>query len=322
MLFFAALALVVVSCAAEETEPAGATSTTPALSATTTTPTPGVDPAQVSLVYRLQEELWVDDANLGIEAYGPPRWRPGHNQITYGRHSDRTRAGIFLFEEIVLHDVATGEESILLDIGDHGWSDAGHFDWDPAGTRLVFAAQAPGAFFQPHILDVPSGRITRLASRGQVIDTVFTTDGRILGIDTSRADDQQELIAWVDEDGGIAPISPSAGVNRDPVVSPDGRFVANIRASNLLARVGIGRWDLIITDLTTGTEWVAGDGLDGFGPPRWIDSRTLVAKHARYSTEGVVDGIPDVALVDAETRSVTIRDDVAQGAWDPDPFFG
>ncbi|MGI9609469.1 MAG: hypothetical protein ACR2NL_04155, partial [Acidimicrobiia bacterium] len=113
--------------------------------------------------------------------------------------------------------------------------------------------------------------------------------------------------------------STSIGVNRDPVVSPDGRYVANIRASGPLARVFIGRWDLVITDLQTQTEWLAGDGRDGFGPPRWIDTTTLVAKHGRYSDQGVIASIPDTVVVDVGTRRIAPLSDIPQGAWDPDP---
>jgi Tol biopolymer transport system component len=225
---------------------------------------------------------------------------------------------VFFFEQVRLHDVESGEDRLLLDVADHGWQEAGHFDWDPTGSQLVFAARENGGSFRPQVLDMASGEVTRVPTGIQIIDTVFAADGRILGIDTSGAASQLETPAWVGLDGTVTAITPSEGVNRDPVASPDMRYVANIRATGPLSRVGLGRWDLVINDLTTGEEWTVGDGEDGFGPPRWISDEVLVAKHARYDSEGVIASLPDVVLVDVTTDEITL---IAgrTAAWDPDP---
>lgn len=272
------------------------------------------------LLYRLDDELWVDDVSLGITTGGPARWRPNHpDQLSYISHSDVRRSGVFLFEQVHVRNLATGEEEILLDVIDHGWAEAGHIDWNPAGTQVVFVAREPGAPFLAHVLDVESGVVSQINSETQVIDTVFAPDERIVGIDTSGEGSQLEVVAWIGMNGEVEPIGSGGGVNRDPVVSPDGRYVANIRASGPLARVFIGRWDLVVTDLETQREWLIGDGQDGFGPPRWIDSRTLVAKHGRYNQAGIIAGIPDVVTVDVVGETITPLEQVPAGAWDPDP---
>jgi hypothetical protein len=168
------------------------------------------------------------------------------------------------------------------------------------------------------VLDAATGEVTQVPTDVQIIDTVFTAEGRILGVDTSGSASQSETLAWVDVDGTVTAIPPSEGVNRDPVASPDMRYVANIRATGPLSRVGIGRWDLVVTDLTTGDEWTIGDGSDGFGPPRWTSDETLVAKHARYNSSGIVASIPDVVEVDVTTGEVIVVED-RTAAWDPDP---
>jgi len=273
------------------------------------------------IVYRLDDDLYVNDEPVGIETGGPARWRPGHpDEIAYVWHSDPKRSGVFLFERLYLYDVETGKERLLLDIEDHGWDEAGHNDFDESGDRIVFAAQEDGGDFQPYVLDVESGEVSAVETETQVIDTVFAPDGRILAIDTTHNDEQFEPVAWVGEDGSVEPLETSTGVNRDPVVSPDGRYVANIRSSGLLARMFVGRWDLIVTDLESGEEWAIGDGGDGFGPPRWVDERTVVAKHGSYNSLGVIWGRPDTATVDVVDGTITLLEDIPEGAWDPDPL--
>jgi hypothetical protein len=273
------------------------------------------------VVYRLDNELWIDDVALGIETTGPPRWRSGFpDQLTYVSHSRPERAGVFLFERIHLRNLTTGEDTILIDIEDHGWAEAGHPDWSISGTEMVFAARESDGRFVPHVFDLDTGEITRFETVVQIIDTVFAPDGQIMGVDTSRAAEQIEPVVWVSEDGRVEPIESSIGVNRDPAVSPDGRYVANIRASGPLARVFVGRWDLVITDLQTGVTRVVGDGADGFGPPRWIDEFTLIAKHGRYNRAGIVAAVPDVVTVHAGTGAVVPAPDLPLGAWDPDPL--
>ncbi|MFW2381677.1 MAG: hypothetical protein ACN4GZ_07970 [Acidimicrobiales bacterium] len=276
--------------------------------------------AETSFLYRLDDELWVDGEPIGVATGGPARWRPGHiDQIAYVTHSQPSRAGVFLFERVHLRNLSSGTTEVVLDIEDHGWSEAGHIDWDPTGTRLVFAAQEPTGLWVPHILEIRTGELRRIDSEVAVIDTVFAPDGRIAAIDITDAAAQFEPVVWLDMEGRVDVVATSVGVNRDPVVSPDGRFVANIRASGPLARIFIGRWDLVITDLQTETEWLIGDGRDGFGPPRWIDNSSVVAKHGRYSEEGVIASIPDTVIINVETRAVTLASDIPARAWDPDP---
>jgi hypothetical protein len=275
-----------------------------------------------SVVYRLDDELWVDGVATGVETTGPPRWRPGHpGQLTYFSHSRPERAGIFLFERVYLWNLTTGEETLLLDIDDHGWEEAGHLDWNKSGTMAVFAARQPNGHFVPHLFDIDTGEISRVETQVQIIDTVFGPGGRMAGVDTSLAADQLEPVVWVTRDGRVEPVDSSIGVNRDPVVSPDGRYMANIRASGLLARAFIGRWDLVITDLEDGTTRIVGDGGDGFGPPRWIDNLTLIAKHGRYNQAGIIASIPDVVTVQADTGTIAAASDIPLGAWDPDPMI-
>jgi hypothetical protein len=273
------------------------------------------------IVYRYGDDLYVDNKPLGIETGGPARWRPGRpDEIVYVAHSDQKRSGVFLFEQLYLRNIVTGEERLLLDIADHGFDEAGHNDFDESGERIVFAAKKDGGDFMPHILEVETGDVTAIETETQVIDTVFAPDGRIMAIDTTHNDEQFEPVAWVDEDGSVEPLETSTGVNRDPAVSPDGRYVANIRSSGLLARMFVGRWDLIVTDLESGKEWVVGDGGDGFGPPRWVDERTVVAKHGTYNGLGVISGTPDTATVDVVDGTISSLDGLPDGAWDPDPL--
>lgn len=295
---------------------------TAAGSRTSTTPvdsTTGTPPSSAVLLYRLDGELHVDGASIDVGAAGPARWRPGHaTQVTYGVHASERAAGVFFFEQVRLRDIESGEDRLLLDIAHHGWHEAGHFDWDPTGSRLVFAARDHGGSFRPHVLDVATGEVTRVPTDVQIIDTVFADEGRILGIDTSGAARRSETLAWVGLDGTVTAIAPGEGVNRDPAASPDMRQVANIRATDPLSRVGLGRWDLVITDLATGEERTVGDGEDGFGPPRWISDEILVAKHARYDSAGIVASLPDVVLVDVATGEIAVVEG-RTAAWDPDP---
>lgn len=273
------------------------------------------------IVYRYGDDLYIDNKPLGIETGGPARWRPGHpDEIVYVAHSDQKRSGVFLFEQLYLRNIATGEERLLLDIADHGFDEAGHNDFDESGERIVFAAQKDGGDFMPYVLEVETGAVTPIETETQVIDTVFAPDGRIMAIDTTFNNEQFEPVAWVGEDGSVEPLETSTGVNRDPVVSPDGRYVANIRSSGLLARMFVGRWDLIVTDLESGKEWAIGDGGDGFGPPRWVDERTVVAKHGTYNGLGVISGTPDTATVDVIDGTVSVVETIPDGAWDPDPL--
>ncbi len=275
------------------------------------------------IVYRYGDDLYIDNKPLGIETGGPARWRPGHpDEILYVAHSDQQRSGIFLFEQLYLRNVETGEERLLLDIADLGFDEAGHSDFDETGERIVFAAQKDGSDFTPYILEVETGEVSAIETETQVIDTVFTPGGRIMGIDTTYNDEQFEPVAWVGQDGSVEPLRTSTGVNRDPAVSPDGRYVANIRASGLLARAFVGRWDLIVTDLESGKEWAIGDGDDGFGPPRWVDERTVVAKHGTYNALGVISGTPDTTTVDVVDGTVSVVETLPDGAWDPDPLPG
>jgi len=272
------------------------------------------------LLYRLDNELYVDGDPLDLAAIGPPRWRPGHpNQVTFGVHSSERSAGVFLFEEVWLADLETGEERVLLDVGDFGWSEAGHFDWDRTGDLLVFAAREDDGKFRPQVLEVATDEVTRIETNVQIIDTVFADDGRMLGVDTSNERSQSETLAWIDFDGTVTAIAPSSGVNRDPAASPDLRHVANIRSTGVLSRVGLGRWDLVVTDLVSGDEWMIGDGNDGFGPPRWINDERLVAKHARYDANGVLSSVPDIVFVSVTTGEISVVEGRAR-AWDPDPF--
>jgi Tol biopolymer transport system component len=273
------------------------------------------------IVYRFGDDLFIDGKPVGVQTGGPPRWRPGHpDEIVYVAHSDSKRSGVFLFEQLYLYNIVTGEERLILDIEDHGWAEAGHNDFDDTGDRIVFAAQEGGGDFKPHVLEVETGEVTAVGTETQVIDTVFAPDGRIMAIDTTHNDEQFEPVAWVGEDGSVEPLETSAGVNRDPVVSPDGRYVANIRSSGLLARMFVGRWDLIVTDLESGKEWAIGDGGDGFGPPRWVDDRTVVAKHGTYNGLGVISGVPDTATVDVVEGTIAVVETIPDGAWDPDPL--
>ena len=272
------------------------------------------------IVYRYDNDLYVDNKPLGVETGGPARWRPGHpDEVAYVAHSDPKQSGVFLFEQLYLRNIVTGEERLLLDIADHGFAEAGHNDFDVTGDRIVFAARTDGGDFMPHLLEVETGAVAVIETETQVIDTVFAPDGRVMGIDTTHDDEQFEPVAWVGEDGSVEPLDASSGVNRDPVVSPDGRYVANIRSSGLLARMFVGRWDLVVTDLESGKEWVIGDGGDGFGPPRWVDERTVVAKHGTYNSLGVVSGIPDTATVDVVEGTISVVESLPDGAWDPDP---
>jgi hypothetical protein len=62
-----------------------------------------------------------------------------------------------------------------------------------------------------------------------------------------------------------------------------------------------------------------GDGDDGFGPPRWIDDNTLVAKPGRYDAQGVIASIPDVVTVDGALGAIEVLDRLPLRSWDPDP---
>lgn len=311
------LAVVVAACGGGSEDEVVQPDPGPRMSITTEEP----QAVPNDIVYRYDNDLYIDNKPLGIETGGPARWRPGHpDEIVYVAHSDRKRSGVFLFEQLYLRNIVTGEERLLLDIVDHGFHEAGHNDFDASGDRIVFAAQKDGGDFMPYVLQVDTGEVTAIETRTQVIDTVFAPDGRIMAIDTTHDDEQFEPVAWVGEDGSVEPLGTSTGVNRDPAISPDGRYVANIRSSGLLARMFVGRWDLIVTDLESGEEWVVGDGGDGFGPPRWVDERTVVAKHGTYNGLGVVSGIPDTVTVDVVDGTISVVDTLPDGAWDPDPL--
>ncbi len=286
-----------------------------------TVPADGDDPIGVpeGILYYANNELYIDDEALGVETHGPARWRPDHpDELTYIRHSDPMRSRVFLFERVYLYNLETGEERVILDIDDHGWSEAGHNDWDASGERMVFAAKDDSGEFKPYVVDVATGEVEAVGTETQVIDTVFAPDGRILGVDTTEAEDSYEPIAWIGDDGSVEPLESSVGVNRDPAVSPNSRYLANIRASGLLARLFVGRWDLVVTDLQSGVEWAIGDGDVGFGPPRWVDDRTVVAWHASYNSLGVISSIDGIAAIDVIDGTVTDLGSLSNDAWNPD----
>lgn len=324
-----ALALLAAGCSSsdeeEPDEPEPAPRTTIQVREPTTT-VPVEEPVTADpgdLVYREGNELYVDGEPVGVETGGPARWRPGHpDELAYVWHSSPRRSGVFLFERLYLYNIETGEERLILDIDDYGWAEAGHNDFDESGDRVVFAAHEKGGNFQPYVLDIESGEVSRVETDTQVIDTVFAPDGRIMAVDTTRADLQHEPIVWVGEDGSLEPLPSSAGVNRDPVVSPDGRMVANIRPDGLLARLFVGRWQLVVTDLESGDEWIVGGAKDSFGPPRWLDERTVVVRHSKLNSIGIMAGDSRPAEVDVINGTITRLDDLPADAWDPDPLPG
>jgi eukaryotic-like serine/threonine-protein kinase len=113
--------------------------------------------------------------------------------------------------------------------------------WSPDGTRIAFAARAPGRPWQIHVIPADGGPIEVLAPEN-VIDAGWSTDGRTIVMGTVSS--QTGAIFEWDVESRRHTIVPGSHGLFSPRPSPDGRYLAAIDQKS---------YELAILDHKTGT---------------------------------------------------------------------
>jgi tricorn protease len=189
-----------------------------------------------------------------------------------------------------------------------------HPCWSPDGTRIAFSSNRFGQD-DLFIMDGEGGLPERITchSAGDLL-TDWSADGRLL-FESNRTYQQVE---WEGElqnisAAGGTPVRLMDALGSEPVVSPDGRFIAFVRGACRIPREayqGSANRDLWLYDTANSTylQLTSFEGQDYH--PVWTDSRTLYFISARSGKYNIFyTGLGQDGILWSEPLQVTSEDD-------------
>jgi hypothetical protein len=154
---------------------------------------------------------------------GPAAWAPDNNRIAYSRRLRGAHGS--LLSDLFLHDLAAGRTDRLT------FSRRAHYPtFAPDGRHLGFIANELGTA-NVFVLDLATRterRLTALTGDVQLTGLRFSPDGTRLAAHRFDEDGARDIVLIDVETGAIEAVSTSGPAvdDRDPIWSPDGRYLA------------------------------------------------------------------------------------------------
>lgn len=225
-----------------------------------------------------------------------PNWAPDGERLTYVSFENGKA-------EVYVQELRTGRRNAVASFEGLNSAPA----WSPDGKKLALTLSKTGNP-EIYILDLATGQLSRVTHNSQAIDTepVWLPNGRDILFTSDRGGRPQ--IYKVPVSGGRAQrITFEGSYNASADVSPDGRMMAMVHASN-------GRYQIAVQDLQTGAVQVLTDTVADESPSFAPNGRMIL-----YATEQNGRGVLAAVSVDGRIKqrlgeSGTV---VREPAWSP-----
>ena len=244
---------------------------------------------------------------MGHRDWGPNPSNDGQTVLCIGSDPIGHRGS--LQQETWLMDEDGANKRLIQQRGDHGFTDAGHHEWDVDDETIVFAANHPShrtfAIYRMGADGTDPGRLTS----GDVLDAdpSVCPDGRILFTRRpSIASTGQEIWVMNPDGSNQQRLTFDERDGRDPqaewdvYASPNGQRCVFLRQTTLM---GWSPWDNLVMDIDGANRRTVADGTrDGtiYGVARWLnDHEVLSYRTGRFGWEAIRYNVdqPDIKTV-------------------------
>ncbi len=282
-------------------------------------------------IHRPEDEHGATIARAPIDGSSPPVELTGRGFRHWGPNPDHAGDRILYYRDAIGHRGGLPQQAWLMDAdgagkelvqerGDHGFRDAGHYDWTIDDRRLVFSAKHPTTkSFAIWVMDVDGSHLEQLTT-GDVleVDPSVCPDGRIL-FTRRMVDESNPLGLWpqsqevwiMDHDGGNQQrLTSDEQQGHDPqaewdaYASPDGKRCVMLRMTSNYHMSPFDNW---VMDLDgTGRRLVADGHENGvaYGVARWYDNtRVLGSTGLDVIVYDVDRPAKKTVLLDADAKS-------------------
>lgn len=173
---------------------------------------------------------------------------------------------------LYLHDLVSGDSTLLLPAEEWELSSPDRVQWSPDGIHLaaVLGDVDGSAYLQVVELSGATPLVVELDAQALVDSPSWSADGsRLLWASTSSGADQ--VWTWESSTGATAQLTTSADGARDPQLSPTGGKLAVLEANRRL----------VLRDLATGAEVLLRDfGRSGAADLEWLRAGELYVRFA------------------------------------------